>query len=415
MQLSTLALACLALCPVASAGTWQVATTAGPGVDFTSIQAAIDAAADGDLIFIASGSYLEQLHVDGKGLTLQGAGNSAVFGLATFLTGEPTVHVENLAVGQEFHLRDLSVNRITGVWGEALRLEHNLGRVWIEQVFVDTYDGHALHVIDSADVVLSEVFLQCNSAFQDALGNNLPAHGLVVESGSSVHAFQVDSTGSHGPPLFTTLTSPVPGGDGVHVVDSHVRLIAPGIQGGGGGSIFQAGCSTGAVGGSAIKVLAKGGPAPSVELRGGTLQAGVTGMFTPGCAPDPGSSLAIEAPAGTFTQLAGKPRLLSMPSTPYPNGNFEFQVQGDDRDLFFLFASQATASPTPITAIDGDVFLGLGASFLVTSGQLNPFGWGGQTLGLVHLGPPLTFRTQALFVDLSGGLWLSGPGTIHFR
>ena len=414
MKLPALALTLVALVPAASAGTWHVATTPGPGVDFTTIQAAIDAASDGDLILIENGAYLEQLHIDGKGLTLQGLANAALFGTAATVNNDPTLHVENLAPGQEFHLRDLGVNRVTGVWGEAIRLEHNQGRVWIEQVFIDTYDGHAVHIIDCADVVLSEAFLQCNSGFQDRLGNNLPAHGLLVEDGSNVQAFQLDATGSHGPPIFVTLTTPIEGGDAVHLIDSTLRLIDAGLQGGGGGSIFKAGCSTGAIGGSAIEVHAQGGPAPSVELRGGNMQGGVSGIWTPGCAPDPGTSLMIDAPAGTVTTLTGKPRLLSMPTTPYPNGNFEFQVQGEGSDLFFLFASPLSGSPTPLAGIDGDAFLGLGSSILVTSGQLNAFGWGGDVMGLVNPGPPLTFRTQALFLDLSGGLWLSGPGTILF-
>ena len=39
-----------------------------------SIQAAINAAHDGDTIFIAAGTFREQLTIDGKAVTLQGAG-----------------------------------------------------------------------------------------------------------------------------------------------------------------------------------------------------------------------------------------------------------------------------------------------------------------------------------------------------
>jgi hypothetical protein len=46
----------------------------GAGQLFTEIQAAIDAAADGDVIQIAAGTYREQVTVNGKDITIQGAG-----------------------------------------------------------------------------------------------------------------------------------------------------------------------------------------------------------------------------------------------------------------------------------------------------------------------------------------------------
>jgi Ca2+-binding RTX toxin-like protein len=48
--------------------------TVGTGGDFQTIQAAINAAANGDTIEIAAGTYREQVTVDGKDLTIHGAG-----------------------------------------------------------------------------------------------------------------------------------------------------------------------------------------------------------------------------------------------------------------------------------------------------------------------------------------------------
>jgi hypothetical protein len=410
--LTTLTLACL-LTPAALAGTWTVGLPA-TGADFVSIQAAIDAAAEGDLILVEQGSYQEQLRIDAKGLTIQGLGNVNLVGPAATLTSQPLLHVENLTPGQEVHLRDLSILRITGVWGDAIRLERNRGSVWIEQAFVDTYDGHALRVVDCDDVLLSEVTLQANSAFQDPLGSNQPSHGLLLEDGSSVQAFQLDAIGSHAPPLFVTLTAPVEGGDAAHVIDSRLCLVAPQLQGGTGGSIFQAGCATGSRGGSALEVVARSGATPEVELLGGKLLPGQAGSFTPGCASDPGSSATIQAPAGTVIQLSGQPRLLSMPTTPYPNGSFEFQLQGAPGDLFFLFASPTTTPALPLAGIEGDLFLSPLGSFVAATGQIGPSGFAVQGAGFSNPGPPLTVRTQAVLADTAGALWLSGPGTILF-
>jgi RTX calcium-binding nonapeptide repeat (4 copies) len=46
----------------------------GAGDEFTTIQAAVDAAQNGDIIEIASGSYTEDVEISGKALTFQGAG-----------------------------------------------------------------------------------------------------------------------------------------------------------------------------------------------------------------------------------------------------------------------------------------------------------------------------------------------------
>ena len=48
--------------------------TVGTGGDFQTIQAAINAAANGDTIEIAAGTYREQVTVDGKNITIHGAG-----------------------------------------------------------------------------------------------------------------------------------------------------------------------------------------------------------------------------------------------------------------------------------------------------------------------------------------------------
>ena len=46
----------------------------GGTFDFSTIQAAVTAAANGDTISVAAGTYREQVTVDGKAITLQGAG-----------------------------------------------------------------------------------------------------------------------------------------------------------------------------------------------------------------------------------------------------------------------------------------------------------------------------------------------------
>ena len=47
----------------------------GGTFNFSTIQAAVDAAGNGDTIEIAAGTYREQVTVDGKDITIHGAGS----------------------------------------------------------------------------------------------------------------------------------------------------------------------------------------------------------------------------------------------------------------------------------------------------------------------------------------------------
>ncbi|NIA11877.1 MAG: hypothetical protein GWP10_19660 [Nitrospiraceae bacterium] len=77
-MLSAGVLAVLLACAGAAAGgTWVVDDDGG--ADFTSIQAAVDAASAGDTIEVRSGTYVENVDVD-KRLTLVGEGADVVTG-----------------------------------------------------------------------------------------------------------------------------------------------------------------------------------------------------------------------------------------------------------------------------------------------------------------------------------------------
>jgi hypothetical protein len=407
------ALACLA--PLtAHAGTFTVGPQPGPGIDFTSIQTAIDTAAEGDLIIVNAGAFTESLVVDGKSLTLLGNGAPTLFVNGQAPSHTPLLIVKNLSATQSFDMLGFGFSSFSGIQKDTILLEANQGRIWLEELFIDSFDGHGLHVRSSSDVMLSEVFLQVGAAFVDAQGLDQPAHGLLLEGGSDVRAFSLTANGSHLPPILTLPTTPVPGGDAVRVIDSTLLLIRPDLIGGTGGSVFQAGCSSGASGGTALTVSTQGGVAPLVRYRGGTLVAGASGFFDPSCSSAPPTALAINDPTQAVVQLGGIPRTLAMPSLATTTGSFEFQVRGESRDLFFLFASPSATSATPLAGIDGELLIDAGASFLATNGQLNIAGFGAEIGSFTSPGLPATFRTQALFMDIAGGLWVSGPGSIHF-
>ncbi|BBK43603.1 hypothetical protein STVA_36230 [Allostella vacuolata] len=69
-------------------------TVGGDDPDFTTIQAAIDAAEDGDVIQVAAGTYREQITVDGLDISIQGAGE----GLTIIEAPDTASLVANVAV-----------------------------------------------------------------------------------------------------------------------------------------------------------------------------------------------------------------------------------------------------------------------------------------------------------------------------
>lgn len=84
--------ACCVLCVTGSAD----AATIHVPADVSTIQAAVDGASSGDVIQVAAGTYVEQIIVDGKDITIVGAGRSDTFihspdNLVTAFT-TPTIH-----------------------------------------------------------------------------------------------------------------------------------------------------------------------------------------------------------------------------------------------------------------------------------------------------------------------------------
>lgn len=383
------------LCPfAASQATLRVATYPGPEVDFTSIQAAVDAATDGDLILVDSGSYQETVHIVGKGLTVQGSGNVALFLPPAGPTGVALLDIRDLTTSQEVHFRAISLIRVTGLAGHAAHIVDCAGPVWLEEIFLDTYDGHGVVVEHSGNVVLSDLFIQSNAASKDELGEALPSHGLVVSGGSLVHAFQIFASGSHTPPLFTVNPLPATGGSG--------------------GSFLIDGCLTAAPGGPALETVIDLGPFTEISLKSTQLVAGISGTADAGCAVQPPPTPAVVDPADGVKTVPGSARLLSVPSVPTPLGAFELQIQGQPDEAFAVFASGGVTSGTDLPNVIGLSFLDASSLFLVSVGGLDGLGFGGLVDTFANPGPAVQVHVQAVLIDGNGQLHLTDPGSILF-
>src|SRR5262245_3175563 len=90
--------------------TWIVDDTPGPGVHFTSLPAAVAAAASGDTLLVAAGHYAA-FHVSGKALTILGDGKTTTFidGLPVAGSSSDYVNITSPPVGTTFRLSGVAI------------------------------------------------------------------------------------------------------------------------------------------------------------------------------------------------------------------------------------------------------------------------------------------------------------------
>ena len=102
---------CLVTTVAVAQTTWIVDDTPGPGVSFTSLPAAVAAAASGDTLLVAPGSY-EPFQVAGKSLAIFGAGNGAtIIDMAPTASGADYVAIASPPPGTTFRLAGLRIRR----------------------------------------------------------------------------------------------------------------------------------------------------------------------------------------------------------------------------------------------------------------------------------------------------------------
>lgn len=210
----------------------------GGGAPFLSVQAAIDAAAPGDVILIRSGHY-DGITIDGKGVTLiaDAGADVTIGGYIPNSPLPPTANVvQNVPVGQAAVLDGITFHGYVVVAGSggvfyvpALFLSSNAGQLWIERC--DTDGTRPLEMESCAGVTVHRCDL---TAISPALGS-----GVEVRS-SSVTISDTTVIGAPGrdagPNLFGFYSQGSEGGAGLTVsYDSAVVISGSTIRGGQGG------------------------------------------------------------------------------------------------------------------------------------------------------------------------------------
>lgn len=391
---------------LASAQTVHVVDDDGPA-DFADLDAAVDAAAPGDMVLVRDGTYTS-FSLTGKGIVIaadQGANVALRF----------TSFVSDVPAGQELVLSGLTSG--TGTEPSVLTLTGCEGEVWIQDC---DFTGVALHFLDEPCVRVTDchaVVVTGSSfrGFDSTLIQSDGGAGLRIED-SNVHVYDSTITGGRGNTV-ASLIGPIlpalPGGSGVDHLGGFLRVEGSTIQGGEGGrgqvpqAPFIAECSDGGPGGAALAL----GAGAHAELRTATLVPGAGGEAVDPCNDGAAGVASDVDPAAT---LVVEPWIARNLGTGGPLREGEagtVAAAGEPSELVWIGVSAGTSVAPTVPQLGVllfelpyyYVFLGAtdGAGELVVPYVVNAF----QNPAREFVG----IRAQGLFWEpLSGALTLGG-------
>ncbi|HZN38587.1 MAG TPA: hypothetical protein VFD82_07275 [Planctomycetota bacterium] len=348
---------------------WTVDITGATG--FTTIQAAINAAADGDVIVIKSGNYTTgSFDVNDKALTFiedAGAVATAVSARITNPNGK-TVAIR----GIDFRRNSPAVSGLNP--GRNLHVIDNTGTVWLEDCTFETggvivaAPGPTYPAIDSSNSAAAggtlwltrctvrgtrgirtpQGMMQAGVAIRANAhaGDRLVLQHCVVEGGDGAAGFFPTS---------------IPGGHGADAVEAPFGSVfaaggaIAGGDGGGGGS--GGGCTNAGDGGDGL-VLAG---VANADLLGTACSGGAPGTATGTCAAGvAGLGTNVAASSTLFVAPAGTPHSIAMTAPVLDGTSTTASYTGEPLAAAFAFASFG-AGFTPLPGVLGPAALDLAA------------------------------------------------------
>jgi hypothetical protein len=323
--------------PLAAQETWTVDDD-GPA-DFATIQAAVDAAADGDVIVVRAGFY-ERAAIKAKGLMIQADGHVVL--LVLLPLARPTLEVRDLGSDQAVYVRGLVLDSLT-VDVPTTLIESCAGPVLLEDCTVEG-SGTPVSVRSSASATFSrcELVAPPTSASSDGA-----AYAGFEATDSSVYLYDCSvagSTGEDAHPESPFAVPPAASAPGVSASGSTLLVSGSLLHGGNGGGDPAGFCFPGEAGSPGL--LLQAGPihrTSTAYLLDSTVLGGTGGVG--GCGNPPGvDGPAIDAVAGEAHALPGTARSFSGASPVVEGSSTAIHLAGEPGDAVILHV-QVGATP----------------------------------------------------------------------
>jgi len=419
-QLSSVALCGAALFAAAGASAaqgnaWVVDDDGGGGVDFTTLQAAVDAASDHDLILVRAGAY-QRLEVVDKALTIVGDEGAVVSGVTTpFGLQESALTVSSLAADKSLVIRNLvfetlqlAANGVDELMEGAV-VTGCAGAVLFEECEFLPSSGPGLRALSSSSVTVHRCRLDAGGGFYYSYNNEFWDSAGLVSTNSDVFVFDSTVLGSLGPDAFSqifTTSPPGRGGRGAQVSGGSVTFQGSSISGGDGGSGVPDSCAAedGGVG-------LRHSQGAIIRLLDTSVTGGAGGSSAIGCGePDGDAGADFDGDPLNVENLDGVARSFDWQS-PIEGGTFlPTTFSGEPGDFVFLLATLGIGPGVYLDTLG--VSLLLDSSFAVIPLGVFPT----AEIVLNFAIPPLAgiqdfgqLAAQAAYFDSEGAAFLSGP------
>jgi hypothetical protein len=378
---------------------WVVDDDGGPGVDFTALQEAVDAAADGDTVLVRSGVYepasvgLQTLAISGKSLVVQAERDARV--VLRDVMGGQALAISGVAAGQQVVLRGLRFELAEEGGGPYLPVQilDNAGSVRIEDCVLRAQERNSglqmIHVASTASLVLTRCEVRAAWATFPVL--------RVVESSLSCYDTRITAGGLR----WDTFPGPANGGMAIQAEESALFLSGSVLKGGTGatGGSLDGTCYGGGDGGDVLRATDC-----DVVLQDALLVPGAPGASPlSGCEDgEPGEALVLSG--GTLAVLEDSTPRLDVASPVRAGGYLRLAFDAPGA-LAFALVSQHPAAD--LLAPYGELLVAA-PTLLAFPGEVEPYG----KTALVQL-DALAPGVEAALVHVQGAFLDPLAGTVR--
>jgi hypothetical protein len=384
-------------------------TIVGQSGSYATLQAAVDAASDGDTLIVGDGTYNTGCTVTNKSLAL-----IAQAGVTHSI--KDRVSVVNLGTGKRVLLSGLSIT------GKNSSFQTNPGVVVSDcagsvslracvlkggtytSEFNPMQSGHGLALSNSSSVVASACTISgANAGMPSGYAARQGGHGVHAIA-SSVALWDCTVTGGTGSE--ETYPSGGQGGSGLSLSGSTAWAAGCTFKGGMGGGGDYIGCTTSGDGGDGATLVGA-----HMDWRDCAFVPGQAGNFSP-CGQYGSSGQPVNSSASSGGQLTGSARHLAGPLGVTDNYLVPFTVQGAPGDQFWLIAAR---EPGFLFLASLSGVLAVPFPFRITfapQGTLDAAGQLNLSLPIGDLSLPMPAQVwfyQGLCVDGAGQAYLTNP------